>query len=263
MLKVINNKMSFDAENRNNINIIITRNNNIVNDWPRAYMGRIINNINHINRCSFCNGVGHNIRTCTDTRITEFEEECQLSKTFCEWTIDPRDTFKDWLMEYYLVVDREVVKAFAISKCNCRLYSNIDEILVNITNYIYGDQEEVNTGLIEEFYNLLQTHGNEVEEEEEETTDKFNIATTIEQIDEQQGAEICECSICYEDGIPKKHSVTLNCNHKFCKDCFKGCLKSTPVYRDLPRCALCREDISSITVHDESVKSEFDEYLSV
>jgi hypothetical protein len=166
-------------------------------------------------------------------------------------------------MEYYLIVDREVVKAFAIRKCNCRMYSNIDEILVNITNYIYEDQEDIDTGLIQEFYNLLQTHGNEVEEEEVETTDKFNIATNIEALDEQQSAEICECSICYEDGIPKKHSVTLNCNHKFCKDCFKGCLKSTPVYRDLPRCALCREDISSITVHDESVKSEFDEYLSV
>ena len=261
--------MSFDAENRNNINIIITRNNNIVNDWPSVYTGRIINHINginNLNRCSFCNGIGHNIRTCTDTRITEFEEECQLSKTFCEWTLDPRNTFKDWLMEYYLIVDREVVKAFAINKCNCRMYSNIDEILVNITNYIYEDQEDIDTGLIQEFYNLLQTHGNEVEEEvveNLETTDKFNIATTIEQIDQQQGAEICECSICYEDGIPKKHSVTLNCNHKFCKDCFKGCLKSTPVYRDLPRCALCREDISSITVHDESVKSEFDEYLSV
>ena len=260
--------MSFDAENRNNINIIITRNNIIVNDWPQAYIGRIFNHINHINRCSFCDGVGHNIRTCTDTRITEFEEECQLSKNFCEWTLDPRNTFKDWLMEYYLIVDREVVKAFAISKCNCRLYSNIDEILVNITNYIYEDQEEINTGLIQEFYNLLQTHSeqdNEDNEEEEniEATDKFNIATTIEEIDEQQGAEICECAICYEDGIPKKHSVTLNCKHQFCKDCFKGCLKSAPVYRDLPRCALCREDISAITIHDASVKSEFDEYLLV
>ena len=259
--------MSFDAENRNNINIIITRNNNIVNDWPQAYMGRIINHINHINhinRCSFCNGFGHNIRTCTDTRITEFEEECQLSKNFCEWALDPRNTFKDWLMEYYLIVDREVVKAFAISKCNCRLYSNIDEILVNITNYIYEDQEEINTGLIQEFYNLLQTHSEQDNEEENiETTDKFNIATTIEEIEEQQGAEICECAICYEDNIPKKHSVTLNCQHQFCKDCFKGCLKSTPVYRDLPRCALCREDITSITIHHESIKSEFDNYLSV
>jgi hypothetical protein len=258
--------MSFDAENRNNINIIITRNNTIVNDWPRAYMGRIINEINginNLNRCSFCNGVGHNIRTCTDTRITEFEEECQLSKTFCEWTIDSRNTFKDWLMEYYLVVDREVFKAFAISKCNCRLYSNIDEMLVNITNYIYGDQEETNTGLIQEFYNLLQTHGNEVEEDEDEIPDKFNIATTIEALDEQKGAENCECAICYEDNIPKKHSVTLNCKHQFCKDCFKGCLKSTPVYKDLPSCALCRADISAITVHDESVKSEFNDYLLV
>jgi hypothetical protein len=255
--------MSFDAENRNNINIIITRNNTIVNDWPHVYTGRIINHINHINRCSFCNGFGHNIRTCTDTRITEFEEECQLSKTFCEWTIDSRNTFKDWLMEYYLVVDREVFKAFAISKCNCRLYSNIDEMLVNITNYIYGDQEETNTGLIQEFYNLLQTHGNEEEEEEDEVTDKFNISTTIEALDEQQGPENCECAICYEDNIPKKHSVTLNCKHQFCKDCFKGCLKSTPVYKDLPSCALCRADISAITVHDESVKSEFNEYLLV
>ena len=258
--------MSFDAENRNNINIIITRNNNIVNDWPQAYTGRIINHINHINRCSFCNGFGHNIRTCTDTRITEFEEECQLSKNFCEWTLDPRNTFKDWLMEYYLIVDREVVKAFAISKCNCRMYSTIDTIIANITNYIYGDQEEIDTGLIQEFYNLLQTHGNEESNEVEENLeipDKFNITTTIEQIDEQKGAEKCECAICYEDNIPKKHSVTLNCQHQFCKDCFKGCLKSTPVYRDFPRCALCREDINSITVHDESIKSEFDDYLSV
>ena len=254
--------MSFDAENRNNINIIITRNNNIVNDWPSAYIGRIFNHINHINRCSFCDGVGHNIRTCTDTRIADFEEECRLSKTFCEMTLNPRDTFKDWLIEYYLIVDRKVVKAFAISKCNCRIYSTIDTIIANITNYIYEDQEETDTGLIQEFYNLLQTHGNE-EVENLEEQDKFNITINIEAIDERQCLEICECAICYEDGIPKKHSVTLNCQHKFCKDCFKGCLKSTPVYRDLPRCALCREDISSITVHDESVKSEFDEYLSV
>jgi hypothetical protein len=263
--------MSFDAENRNNINIIITNSysNNIINDWPQAYTGRIINginNINNINRCSFCDGVGHNIRTCADTRIADFEEECQLSKTICDFTEEPRNSFKDWIIEYYLIVDREVVKAFAIRKCNCRIYSTIDTIIANITNYIYGDQEETDTGLIQEFYNLLQTHGQEGEEEVEENveaTDKFSIATTIEQIDEQKGSEICECAICYEDGIPKKHSVTLNCKHKFCKDCFKGCLKSTAVYKDLPTCALCRADISAITVHSESVKGEFDDYLSV
>ena len=259
-----------DAENRNNMNIIITNNN--INDWSHVYMGRILNDINRTNRCSFCNGVGHNIRTCTDTRIADFEEECRLSKTFCEWTENPRNTFKEWLMEYYLVVDSQVVKAFAISKCNCRMYSNIDVIVDRIASYIYEDHEEIidNSSLLEVYELLLslqnpnsQEESNNINPDTTDTPDKFNIATTIEEIDEQQGAEICECAICYEDGIPKKHSVTLNCKHQFCKDCFKGCLKSTPVYRDLPRCALCREDISAITIHDASVKSEFDEYLSV
>ena len=254
--------MSFDAENRNNINIIITNNNN-VNDWTRAYMGRIynhINGINNINRCSFCNAIGHNIRTCTDTRITDFEEECRLSKTICEWTEDARNTFKEWLMEYYLIVDREIVKAFAIRKCNCRMYSNIDEIIVNITNYIYEDQEEINTGLIQEFYNLLQTYGGEGEQNLE-VAHKFNIDTIIEEIDEKQvGDEICECAICYEDDIPKKHRVTLNCKHQFCKDCIKVCLKITT--KEFPTCALCRANISEIKVHNEEVKNEFAEFVN-
>jgi hypothetical protein len=257
--------MSFDAENRNNINTIITNNNN--NDWSRAYMGRILNNINRSNRCSFCNGVGHNIRTCADTRITDFEEECRMSKTFCEWTENPRNTFKEWLTEYYLVIDSEVVKAFAISRCNCRMYSSIDVIIDRVASYIYQDNEEIldNSSLIE-VYELLLSLQNPNRQEENSITDsfsndKFPINTNVEEIDEQQGTEICECAICYEDNIPKKHQVTLNCKHQFCKDCFKGCLKSSPVYKDLPSCALCRADISEITVHSESVKSDFGDFI--
>ena len=147
--------MSFDAENRNNMNIIITNNN--INDWSHVYMGRAIEYINRTNRCSFCNGVGHDIRTCTDTRISDFEEECRLSKTFCEWTENPRNTFKEWLMEYYLVVDSQVVKAFAISKCNCRMYSNIDVIVDRVASYIYEDHEEIidNSSLLEVYELLL------------------------------------------------------------------------------------------------------------
>jgi hypothetical protein len=260
-----------DAENRNSMNIIITNNN--INDWSHVYMGRAIEYINRTNRCSFCNGVGHNIRTCTDTRIADFEEECRLSKTFCEWTENPRNTFKEWLMEYYLVVDSQVVKAFAISKCNCRMYSNIDVIVDKIASYIYEDHEEIidNSSLLEVYELLLSLQNPNSQEESNninpdttdtpDTPDKFNIATTIEEIDEQQGAEICECAICYEDDIPTKHRVTLNCKHQFCKDCFKGCLKSTPVYKDLPSCALCRADISTITVHSESVKSDFSDFI--
>ena len=260
--------MSFDAENRNNINIIITHNNSNnsnnsnINDYPSLYINRVIHHINRMNRCSFCNCLGHNIRTCTDTRITDFEQECRLSKSFCEWTEDPRNTFKEWLMEYYLVADSEVVKAFAVSRCSCRMYSNIDIIIDSVTSYIYEDHEEVlDNDSLQEVYNLLlsiQNPGRQVDEEES-IPDKFNITRNLEQLDDEQEC-ICECAICYEDNISKKHSVTLNCKHEFCKDCFKGCLKSTPVYKDLPSCALCRADINTITIYDESVKSEFDEF---
>jgi hypothetical protein len=252
--------MSFDAENRNNINTIIITNNNI-NNYSSLYINNVLRNINRMNRCSFCNCIGHNIRTCADQRINDFEQECRLSKTFCEWTEDPRNTFKEWLMEYYLIVNSEVVKAFSVSRCNCRMYSNIDVIIDSVTSYIYQDQEEVlDNDSLQEVYNLLLSLQNPNRQVNEINSEKFNITTNVEKLEEQQCEEICECAICYEESIPKKHNVTLNCKHQFCKDCFKGCLKSTT--KDFPSCALCRADISEIKVHDESVKSEFDEFIN-
>lgn len=132
--------MSFDAENRSN-------------NFPTIYSTRTYSGTS---RCSFCNILGHNIRRCTDTRIIEFEQECRMSKSFCVWTVEPRNTFKEWLMEYYLIVNSEVVKAFAISRCSCRMFSNIDVIIDSITNYIYEEEEEVlDNDSLQEVYNLL------------------------------------------------------------------------------------------------------------
>jgi hypothetical protein len=94
---------------------------------------------------------------------------------------------------------------------------------------------------------------------------KFNIKINIQEqqvVDDQQvGDDICECGICYEDGIPKKHQVTLNCKHQICKDCFKGCLKNTSARSEFPTCAFCRANISEITVHSEEVKTEFNDFI--
>jgi len=240
--------MSFDAENRSN-------------NFPTIYSTRTYSGTS---RCSFCNVVGHNIRRCTDTRIIEFEQECRMSRSFCVWTVEPRNTFKEWLMEYYLIVNSEVVKAFAISRCSCRMFSNIDVIIDSIINYIYEEEEEevLDNDSLQEVYNILLRLQTPNYTNIENSAKKFNIARNVEQLEEQQCEEKCECAICYEESIPKKHSITLNCKHQFCKDCFKGCLKSTPVNKDLPSCALCRADISEITVCSESVKSELDDYLT-
>ena len=267
----IANIMSFDAENRNNINIIITHNN--INDYPSLYINRVIHHINRISRCSFCNCIGHNIRTCTDTRITDFEQECRMSKSFCEWTEEPRNTFKEWLMEYYLVADSEVVKAFAVSRCSCRMYSNIDIIIDSVTSYIYEDQnededqteedqnealDEVSIFDMEAVVTLLSMQESS---SNRERTDKFNIIATVKTGDAVKMDEVCDCSICFEDDLREKNFVALNCQHKFCKACFKGSLKNTPNYKDLPTCALCRADISAITVHDENVKNELTDLI--
>jgi hypothetical protein len=257
----------FNAENRNNINNIVNIYQRV--NYPRVFMGRIMNEIHRTSRCSFCNDIGHNIRTCTDIRITDFENDCRMSKVLSDLSNNSNNTFKQWLMDYYLDIDREVVKAFSISKCNCRVNSNVDIIIDRITRYIYEEPEEtldyiafpaipelvdytMDTNMsILSLYDSINT----------DRTDKFNITTNIETIDEKQSEEICECVICYEDGLQRKNIVTLNCQHKFCKDCVKGCLKNTPVYKDLPRCALCRADISEITIYDESVKVELSDLI--
>ena len=129
---------------------------------------------------------------------------------------------------------------------------------------MYEEEEEVlDNNSLQEVYNLLLSIQNpNIQVNEGETiinSEKFNITRNLEKLDDEDQT-LCECAICYEDNIVKKHSVTLNCKHEFCKDCFKGCLKNAK--NVLPTCALCRGDINTITLYDESVNSEFDDYLT-
>ncbi len=259
--------MSFDAENRNNIN------NYPINNYSRnnvVIQPRII-------RCSFCNCYGHNITSCNDSRITDFEGECQMTKAYCEWTVNPRGTFKEWLMAYCIEVDVFIVRAFAISKCNCRANLVIDRLIDGIVDYMY-DNPEPNVASIlfpdiltdpNTFYTDLETIMSllSLQHEDEnnsinEHNNRFNITVNVEQIDLKQCAEICDCAICYDDALVKKNFVTLNCHHQFCKDCFKSSVKNTPHNKYSPTCALCRADISEISVYDESVKVELAEFCT-
>jgi hypothetical protein len=187
---------------------------------------------------------------------------------------NPRSVFKGWLVDRYLHGDESLLRAFAYRLCNCRLTNNIYYIFEKITNYFYEDihTNPFNYSNYINDYNLLSplslylisnvlTSGY-YDDTTNNIATKFNITINIQE--QQDGdEEICECGICYEDGIPKKYEVTLNCKHQICKDCFKGCLKNTSARRDFPTCAFCRGNISEITVHSEEVKNEFSEYLTM
>ena len=239
-----------NAENRNNIFPNILTNRRMTRNYRQNY-------------CSFCNGDGHNIKSCNDTRITDFESDCIISKNLCDTTTNSRETFKQWLLDYYIDINGQVIKAFSVRKCKCRLRDNIDVMIEQIIKFIYENEDQydddeneiVNSIPFPEITTLLSL-------QDLEPPNKFNIATNIQTLDENHAEEICECGICYEDELHKKNFIILNCQHKFCKDCFKGCLKNTPFYRDFPRCALCRENISEIIIHSESIKVELS-YLLV
>ena len=261
--------MSYDAENRNNRFVcpLLTR------DGLNNYVS---SNINHFNYCSFCDSNEHNVTTCNNPCIKDFYNVCLMHKLLISHLEEnPRSVFKGWLVDRYLHGDDRLLRAFAYRLCNCRLTNNIYIIFEKITNYFYEDiyTNPFNYSSYIDDFNLLSplslhlitavlTSGYY----DDTTTTKFNITINVQEQqvgDEQQiGDEICECGICYEDTIPKKHQVTLNCKHQICKDCFTGCLKTTSARKEFPTCAFCRANISEITVHSEEVKNEFAEFVN-
>jgi hypothetical protein len=225
---------------------------------------RLSNLRNIVRCCSFCREQGHNISNCNNERIIIFGNECLIKKNLYDLTADSKNNFKEWLTNYYLR-DSELVKAYGISKCNCRLRSTADVIIDKIIDNMYPEdyideeiipvmQEDVMlTVRILQFLRYYSTIN------DEEPNQKFTITTSVEVLDENKSEEICDCAICYEENLLVKKFVTLNCQHKFCKDCLKNSLKSV---QQVPTCALCRAEITTMLVYDESIKDEFNELIN-
>ena len=230
--------------------------------------GSRLNNLRNITRrrCSFCGVSGHNIRNCNNEQIIIFGNECEIKKHLCDLTLDSKNNFKEWLMNYYLRPNKaEVVRAYAVSKCGCRGRSNIDIIIEKIIDKMYPAdyiEEEIipvnqdDAMLAVRFLRFLRYYSPMVPEESNQT---FNIIGTVVLLDENKSEEICDCAICYEEELQVKNFVTLNCQHKFCKDCLKNCLKSL---QRVPTCALCRAEITNIIVHHDNIKDEFKELMN-
>jgi hypothetical protein len=146
----------------------------------------------------------------------------------------------------------------------------IDILIDGIVTYMYDDEEpnvasilfpDILTQDANTFYTDLEAMMSLLSLQNDNNS-RFNITAIVEQIDLKQGDEICECAICYDDVLPKKNFVILNCQHQFCKDCFKSSVKNTPYNKYMPTCALCRADVTEITIHDESVKDELADFIT-
>ena len=198
-----------------------------------------VNETRSARKCSFCKCVGHTIKTCNDERITCFEELCQLKKWEYNSTVEPKQRFALWLVTFANEYSSTpLLKAFAVRKCHATTRSYIYLCMIKIIFYFYGDlNEETNYENAKYKINMI-----------------YENNTGISEV-------LCECAICY-DQKSANNLVTLNCNHAFCGTCVVGIIKNNNKVI-VPSCALCRENIKSITYSDTNFENEMMEYVDM
>jgi len=228
--------------------------------------------------CSFCYRADHNIRRCNDSKLNDFENFCNIKRDTLNIFEYPNVAFRRWLLEIYLE-NFYVIRAFAVSRCGCRLNSTSIAYIDNITLYFYPQHNEylrereenlrnqaandiIYQNVLREFINIVRDvlfntqndepmnpHHTNINYENR----RFNIETTIDTNCEEHLDSLCECSICWES-IEKVKFVKLGCGHEFCKDCLKQSIKSDT--REVPLCSYCRSEIKHLTSRSVDIDQE-------
>jgi len=249
---------------------------------------RNIRNVLPIRRCcSFCRNSGHNIQTCNDKRLYNFEAFCLFH--YRRTTVE---LFKNILLEYS-TSSPIVVRAYSSRFCGTNIRANLLNCVNSITLRFGNIISQVLHLLVQQMLEAGRTvevdqpgnhnldHATASEQDNVEyyqdvlqfldmildlrrsqllneyfSNRKFHIEREIINCD---NTEQCECNICYENQS-KQEFVQLNCGHEFCKDCIKQSLKN--VRTETPQCAFCRSEIIKFSLSNNQIYNEFNELLS-
>jgi len=240
------------------------------------------NNGSRVRRCSYCRIRGHTINGCNNIQLILFENNCMDYIRRIREMPNIIDVFLSYLLDYAMRAP-ELVKTFAIRKCNATTRSYMDVCITNIILYFrpeieniqreprnnpitannvvsqlipltYEQEQLVNASLIDLIleYNIYERRNTEVHQNR-----KFQITTEILETPENVN-EPCECNICYETN-EKVNFVKVNCGHEFCKECIKKTLQNET--KNEPCCAFCRTKITNFELRTEKIKEELCDLL--
>jgi hypothetical protein len=146
----------------------------------------------------------------------------------------------------------------------------LDNEFVNVVNFLRREPQYRNGVLNEEVTNIgilmremltYRIHRNtatQVITPEIPEPIKYPICVKINNNENENINDLCECTICFEEKQPKDN-VNLGCNHEFCKDCIIKTLQMNNTNNN-PRCAYCRTEIKNIEVRTTDVYSEISSY---
>ena len=230
------------------------------------------------NTCSFCRQTGHNIKTCNDIRIQNFETTCSLEVQ----NYNSNDDFQQWLRENYTRDSDNILllKVFTIQKFHLRGRISLDICIEYIALYIYSKYKinevniQYNEGnyrvpeVLNDYYEnmrniqeqlwmeLFMNGIRNINTENYNVIEKYNISSFIENKENEDMTINRECNICYDEKINKRF-VKLNCNHDFCGDCIIKILKAPKT----PCCAFCRGEIKSLTSKSDEMFCELSKLI--
>ena len=246
--------------------------------------------------CSFCRQPGHNITTCNSDRFREFETICANAVVNMNSPIELKNWLNENYINDQLLLKAFAVRKFRVTSrtniihCVDLITQYIFRTYKNINIELNDEDEE---GFENELVNLLTELRNSREQEpEQEIQDvagiertvlremllyvlfnnmittireqynpirKLNILSSVENNENENINENCECNICWEEK-EKTNFVKFGCSHEFCKDCVIKTLRTDQ--REIPCCALCRAEVKLIVSRTNLVQSEFADLIA-
>jgi hypothetical protein len=227
-----------------------------------------------IRKCSHCRSTSHTVNLCDDTSLKIFDTRLISKKEeLREIGVDSENSlfyYKTWMLS----IEPGLLKAYAMRYCGANSRISTVDCVHRITEKIFCVQQVAEVAEVEEFIPFIvdDTSYQLITDEEMEYIDadiveryhamrgyrreprtsenrKYNnIATNVN--DEKKGEiEETTCLICYDD-VSSMSFVKLNCGHDFCGTCIQKLLKKCCPTK-LPRCALCRVNMSSFEFGDQ------------
>lgn len=223
------------------------------------------NIISRIRRCSFCRSPNHNILSCDDPLLFDFQQNLFQKK---QEILNIQGTslyekialFESWVLYQCMFGNSFILKAYAVRYLGCTTRDRINIYFQKISNFIWSNE----LNLINERNSVSENQEMEEEVGLEWYIDRTgdpnllpiqevtNINIIMEDLYNSLNIDLFkkeECSICYEC-IEVKNIVKLNCFHEFC-----GCCVKKIIHSEIKKCAFCRKTIDCIKVKNKEMES--------
>jgi len=165
-------------------------------------------------KCSFCKGLGHNIRECKNT-------ETVLEK---------------FALLYSIYISREITYTRHNFTKKLNKIFNLNEIKIISINiagsYASLSKQQHVTIILDKLFPLTAPLPTPAAAQPPPTPPHTHRVTDLN-----------ECSICLDTDIHKDKVIQLKCTHQFCVDCVVSTIQSTTLRNN---CPLCREPITHL-----------------